>query len=167
MNTKPVNFLRLMSLGVLVLFAAGVMIVDCAQATEYDETFLRGILGEPVQGDIYLILTKHLIAAKLNLLAHPELSFFTFPDGSSIEDVTLQAEPYVDAYLSGLIADPEQDREIIEGLKDKLDTFNNEACMGTTCACTPGYWKQDKHIWPLAPDYPFLEIGDGGGGEAA
>jgi len=164
MKKKPINFLRLMAFGVLVLFTAGVIVTaDCAQATVYDEDMLRNILGEPIQGDIYLILTKHLIAAKLNLLAHPELSFFTSSDGFFIEDIILQAEPYVDDYLQGFITDPDMDRDIIEDLKDKLDTFNNEACMGTTCACTPGYWKQDKHIWPE----PFLEIGDGGGGEPA
>jgi hypothetical protein len=159
MRTKPIISTRLILIGIAVLVISGLIATNTSNAATYDEIILRDLLDQPVKTDMYLILTKHLIAAKLNILAYPELSFFNFPDGSYIDEVIAEAEPYVDDYLSGAIFDPEIDRAIVESLKDKLDTFNNGACSGTDCACTPGYWKQDKHIWPQ----PYLDFnGDGG-----
>ena len=64
---------------------------------------------------MYVILIKHLIAAKLNLLAGA--------DGSTITDVISQTDM--------LIADGNGSRSTLEGLKDQLDHFNNTPCDET------------------------------------
>ena len=80
--------------------------------TIYSQDELLVMLWVPVRGNVSVILIKHLIAAKLNLLAGA--------DGASVANVIIQADM--------LLADGDGSRPTLRDLKDQLDAFNNGAC---------------------------------------
>lgn len=94
---------------------------------EYSQDCLMEVLWSPVQGDIRIILAKHLIAAKLNVLAGTVDSVATTITNADIYlGPFLQAEGddcpdpfFLGGRPSGVL------KQEGRGLKDILDAFNN------------------------------------------
>jgi len=85
---------------------------------------LIGELNRPVKQDTTVILTKQLIAAKLNVLKASDLGLYMV-DGETVNDLIMQADIALAVYKEGGGFDWLE----VEAVKDKLDTFNNsEAC---------------------------------------
>lgn len=84
------------------------------------EYLMMNVLWVPVQGDATMILAKHLIAAKLNMMNGA---------GDSIHDVIMEADAYLSTHPIGSKPSGSEKCYVI-ALKDMLEAYNEMGCPG-------------------------------------